>query len=178
VYGLIGQSGGTITVESTVGIGSTFTILLPKVDVGFDQQLEAPTAQAPDMGVGVVLMVEDEPTVRQFARRVLEQAGHTLLTAGSGDEALRTAAAWPGSIDVLLTDIVMPGIHGQTLAARLQRMRPDVRVIFMSGYGEDAIPAMDRLATPAAFLAKPFSAATLDQAVAREIALVRVLREQ
>jgi len=122
-------------------------------------------------------MVEDEETVREFARRVLERAGHTLITAGDGAEALRAAGAWDGVIDVLLTDIVMPGMHGQALAARLLIGRPDTRVIFMSGYAEDAIPALDRLAKPTAFLAKPFSAATLDQAVAREIAAARALRE-
>jgi CheY-like chemotaxis protein len=119
-------------------------------------------------------MVEDEPSIREFARRVLDRAGHTLLTAGNGAEALQIVASWQGSIDVLLTDIVMPGMHGQALAAKVQKLRPDVRVIFMSGYAEDAIPPAER---PSAFLAKPFSAATLDQAVAREIAMARVLRE-
>jgi two-component system cell cycle sensor histidine kinase/response regulator CckA len=176
VYGLIAQSGGTIKVDSAIGGGSTFTILLPKVAVGSRER--KPDRQVRDTGVGVVLMVEDEPSVREFARRVLERAGHTMLTAKTGDEALRTATAWPNTIDVLLTDIVMPGMHGQTLAAMLIKMRPDVRVVFTSGYSEDAIPALDRLATPAAFLAKPFSAGALNAAVAREIALARVLREQ
>jgi two-component system cell cycle sensor histidine kinase/response regulator CckA len=108
---------------------------------------------------------------------VLQRAGHTLLTASNGEEALDASSGWDGSIDVLLTDIVMPGMHGQVLAAKLLKERPDIRVIFMSGYAEDAIPALDRVATPAAFLAKPFSAAALDQAVAREIAVARVLRE-
>jgi two-component system cell cycle sensor histidine kinase/response regulator CckA len=176
VYGLIGQSGGTINVESAVGKGSAFTILLPKVAVGAKQYLE-PIAPRPEAGVGVVLMVEDEPSVREFARRVLDRAGHTLLTAGNGDEALEVAAAWQGPIDVLLTDIVMPGMHGPILAARLLKVRPDVRVIFMSGYAEDSIPALDRLATPAAFLAKPFSTAILADAIGREVARARALRE-
>jgi PAS domain S-box-containing protein len=175
VYGLIRQSGGTINAETTIGQGSTFTIILPKVGVPFERQSEPPVVQAPDLRVGVVLMVEDEPSIREFARRVLDRAGHTLLTAGNGAEALQIVASWQGSIDVLLTDIVMPGMHGQALAAKVQKLRPDVRVIFMSGYAEDAIPPLER---PSAFLAKPFSAATLDQAVAREIAMARVLREQ
>jgi CheY-like chemotaxis protein/anti-sigma regulatory factor (Ser/Thr protein kinase) len=176
VYGLIGQSAGSIHVESAVGAGSTFTILLPKVAARFDTQL-ARAPQQPDVGVGIVLMVEDEPSVREFARRVLDRAGHTLLTAGDGEEALHAAESWQGSIDVLLTDIVMPGMHGQVLAARLLKMRPDIRVIFMSGYAEDSIPALDRLATPASFLAKPFSSMTLTEAVAREITEARALRE-
>jgi two-component system, cell cycle sensor histidine kinase and response regulator CckA len=177
-YGLVMQSGGSITVRSNVREGTTFSILLPKVAVGIEQGLEDPTLQARDMGVGIVLMVEDEPSVLEFARRVLQRAGHTLLTASNGEEALEAAAAWKGSIDVLLTDIVMPGMHGQVVAAKLLKVRPDVRVIFMSGYAEDATPTRDRLTTPTAFVAKPFSAATLDQAVAREIAMARVLREE
>ena len=176
VYGLIGQSGGSINVESAVAVGSTFTILLPKVASRFDMQ-SVPTAQQPDIGVGTVLMVEDEPSVREFARRVLDRAGHTLLTAGNGDEALHAADSWEGSIDVLLTDIVMPGMHGQVLAARLMKSRPDIRVIFMSGYGEDSIPPLDRLGSPATFLAKPFSSMTLSEAVAREISGARAGRE-
>jgi two-component system, cell cycle sensor histidine kinase and response regulator CckA len=176
VYGLIGQSGGSINVESAVAAGSTFTILLPKVAARFDNQ-SVPSAQQADVSVGTVLMVEDEPSVREFARRVLDRAGHTLLTAGNGDEALHVADSWERSIDVLLTDIVMPGMHGQVLAARLLKLRPDIRVIFMSGYGEDSIPPVDRLATPATFLAKPFSSMTLTEAVAREITEARALHE-
>jgi PAS domain S-box-containing protein len=176
VYGLIGQSGGTINVESALGAGSSFTILLPKVPIGSEGPPE-PDVHEVNSGVGTVLMVEDEPSVREFARRVLDRAGHTLLTGDSGDEALRVAAAWEGPIDVLLTDIVMPGMHGQVLAAKLLKVRPGIRVIFMSGYAEDSIPALERLATPAAFLAKPFSSATLADAVAREIAKTRALRK-
>jgi CheY-like chemotaxis protein len=122
-------------------------------------------------------MVEDEPTVREFARRVLDRAGHTLLMAGSGDEALRVAAGWHGVIDVLLTDIVMPGMHGQVLASKLLKVRPNIRVIFMSGYAEESIPAIDLLASPAAFLAKPFTSATLAEAVARELPMAAASRE-
>jgi two-component system cell cycle sensor histidine kinase/response regulator CckA len=176
VYGLIVQSGGSIRVESAVAAGSTFTILLPKVAARFDRQ-PVPAAQQPDAGVGIVLMVEDEPSVREFARRVLDRAGHTLLTAGNGDEALHVAESWEGSIDVLLTDIVMPGMHGQVLAARLLKIRPDVRIKFMSGYADDSITGLYRLATPATFLAKPFSSMTLTEAVAREITEARAIRE-
>jgi nitrogen-specific signal transduction histidine kinase/ActR/RegA family two-component response regulator len=178
VHGLIGQSGGSITVASETGRGSTFTIHLPLVGKGAEAALERQVGHPPDLGIGVVLMVEDEDSVLEFARRVLHRAGHTLITAGDGDAALRAADGWTGSIDVLLTDIVMPGMHGQTLATKLLERRPDTRVIFMSGYAEDAIPTLDRLSESAAFLAKPFTAASLDQAVAREIALARVLRDQ
>ena len=177
VYGLVGQSGGTINVESAVGQGTAFTLLLPKVAVG-SGKLREPVTEPTESGVGIILMVEDEASVREFARRVLDRAGHTLLMAASGDEALETAANWHGAIDVLLTDIVMPGMHGQVLAAKLLKERPDVRVIFMSGYAEESIPALDRLSTPSAFLAKPFGSATLMEAVAREIARAQAGREQ
>jgi signal transduction histidine kinase/CheY-like chemotaxis protein len=176
VHGLIGQSGGSISVESTVGQGSAFTILLPKVGFASEEQ-DLPVPKPPDAGVGIVLMAEDEPSVREFARRVLSRAGHTLLTAGSGDDALQLADRWQGPVDVLLTDIVLPGIPGQVVATKLLSVRPDVRVIFMSGYAEESIPALDRLATPAAFLAKPFTSSTLTQAVGREIATARALRD-
>jgi PAS domain S-box-containing protein len=172
VYGLIGQSGGTINVESDVGKGSAFTILLPSVVTEPEETPELVLAPT-DAGVGIVLMVEDEPSVREYARRVLERAGHTLLTAGDGDEALRVAAEWAGSIDLLLTDIVMPGMNGQSLAAKLLKTRPEIRVIFMSGYAEDSIPAVDHLPTSAAFLAKPFTSEALTQAVAREVSSAR-----
>jgi CheY-like chemotaxis protein len=178
VYGLIGQSGGTITVESVLTQGTTFTILLPKVGASFEGPFKPSVGMPSSSEVAVVLMVEDEPSVREFARRVLERAGHTVITAASGDQALRAADAWQGTIDVLLTDVVMPGMPGQTVAASLLKVMPDIRVIFMSGYAEEAIPELGRLSTPSAFLAKPFSAATLGQAVAREIARARAVREQ
>jgi two-component system, cell cycle sensor histidine kinase and response regulator CckA len=177
VYGLVRQSGGTIQVESSVAVGSTFTILLPKVAARFEKPPPRAEHEA-ELGIGIVLMVEDEPSVREFARRVLDRAGHTLLTAANGEEALHIAQGWQGDIDVLLTDIVMPGMHGQVLAARLLKVRPDLRVIFMSGYAEDSVPVLDRLATPAAFLAKPFSSMTLTDAVARQIAEARTLSDQ
>jgi two-component system cell cycle sensor histidine kinase/response regulator CckA len=177
VYGLVGQSGGMIEVESAIALGSTFTILLPKVAPRFEKH-DGRAPHSPEVGIGVVLMVEDEPSVREFARRVLDRAGHTLLTAGNGEEAIHVAESWQGSIDVLLTDIVMPGMHGQVLAARLLKLRPALRVIFMSGYAEDSVPALDRFVTPAAFLAKPFSSMTLIDAVAREITEARALLEQ
>ena len=175
VYGLVGQSGGSIHVESALDAGSTFTILLPKVAIRSESQ-SVPAADEPDVRVGVVLMVEDEPSVREFARRVLDRAGHTLLTAGDGSEALHVATKWDGPIDVLLTDIVMPGMYGQELAAQLLKTRPDVRVIFMSGYAEDSIPPLDRMAAPATFLAKPFSSMSLTDAVSREITEALALR--
>jgi DNA-binding NtrC family response regulator len=115
-------------------------------------------------------MVEDDTGVREFARRVLDRAGHTLLVATNGEEALDVAEKWEGRIDVLLTDIVMPGMHGQVLAMKLLELHPDVRVILMSGYAEDAVPPPQQLAMAAAFIAKPFSSAALSDAVARAVA--------
>jgi two-component system cell cycle sensor histidine kinase/response regulator CckA len=179
VYGLVTQLGGEIHVDSTLGAGSSFTFLLPKVASEPDS-LDDHAIEPPEPAVGVVLMVEDERTVREFARRVLDGAGHTLLTAGNAAEALAAAADWAGSIDVLLTDVVMPGLRGPALAAKVRALRPNIGVIYMSGYAADAIgtaadalPGMSRIGATAAFLPKPFTAATLIQTVAQEIGLAR-----
>jgi CheY-like chemotaxis protein/anti-sigma regulatory factor (Ser/Thr protein kinase) len=178
VYGLVRQSSGTITLETAVGKGSTFTILLPKIATGSERGRARSAATAPNPAVGVVLMVEDEPSVREFARRVLNRAGHTLLTAGHAQEAIRAATDWVGRIDVLLTDVVMPGMHGPALAAKLSEARPGIRVIYMSGYAQDVLPVSGPPEPSAAFLAKPFTADALAQVVAREIELAFVDREQ
>jgi two-component system cell cycle sensor histidine kinase/response regulator CckA len=175
VYGLVGQSGGSIEVESDIAQGTTFTVLLPRLEGSTEHQVE-PDASPREVGAGIVLVVEDDLGVREFARRVLHRAGHTLLIAANGQEAVELAGRWEGAIEVLLTDIVMPGMHGQMLARKLLEVRPEVQVIYMSGYAEDALPPPDQLATPVAFVAKPFSSATLIDAVARAIAEGRRLR--
>ena len=175
VYGLVTQSKGQVQVESGLGQGTTFTVLLPLVP----DAVEAPRPIAVDPPVpvvGIVLMVEDDPTVREFARRVLARAGHVLITAGDGEEALAAGAAWQDRIDVLLTDIVMPGMRGPVLAAKLRMLRPDIRVIFMSGYAADALPGRHGADLSGAFLPKPFTAAGLAEVIAREVALGQAAR--
>jgi two-component system, cell cycle sensor histidine kinase and response regulator CckA len=172
VYGLVTQSGGSIHADSTPGAGSTFTILLPVV-VGNVPVPDAAPVSAVDAAVGVVLMVEDWVSVREFARRVLAKAGHTLIVAGTADVALQRAADWPGTIDVLLTDVVMPGMHGPALAAKLLETRPNLAIVYMSGYTANALVGAPALGPKAIFLAKPFTAELLLDAVSEGLRVAR-----
>lgn len=112
-----------------------------------------------------VLVVEDEESVRKLARRALEASGYTVLHAGSPLEAIEIAAQYPGRIDLLVTDVMMPDLTGRQLADRLTASRPGIAVLYMSGYAEDAIVHHGRLDPDTAFLQKPFSPDTLSHAV-------------
>src|SRR5437773_1937293 len=135
VYGIIKQSGGFIWVYSEVGHGTTFKLYLPRVQELAERasQPAQPPARAA-RGTETVLVVEDETPVRSVARQVLERHGYTVLEAPSAEAALDVATRYSGTIDLLLTDVVMPGLNGRELASRLADLRPDARVIFMSGY--------------------------------------------
>ena len=160
VYGIVQQSGGTIDVWSEPGRGTRFSIYLPGVDEPADA---SPGPEAlPRGGTETVLLCEDEPALRQLAREVLEEYGYTVLEAGDGREALDVAAAHAGSIDLLVTDVVMPRMNGRELAARLTAAR-SLRVVYMSGYTETH-PIRGR-APGAAFLQKPFSPLVLARTV-------------
>ena len=160
VHGIVAQSGGEIAVSSTPGGGARFEIVLPAaaaVAVDIDRPV---VSIAAGRGSGTVLVVEDEPAVRELARRMLELAGFGVVTAASGEEAARLFAEL-GSIDLLLTDIAMPGMNGHELASRLRGDCPQLRVVLMSGYSQDA-EALDRLlAAGAGFVEKPFTSSAL-----------------
>ena len=129
VYGIIQQSGGEIRVESELGTGSTFTIYLPQVS----EDLPAPEAVVVNeslRGDETILLVEDSKTVRGLVLRYLENHGYTVIDAESGVEALRIAAAHPGRIDLLITDVVLPKIDGHELAMQLVEARPETAVIY------------------------------------------------
>ncbi|HEX9108298.1 MAG TPA: response regulator, partial [Longimicrobiales bacterium] len=162
VYGTVKQSGGYIWVDTAVGKGTTFRIYLPRVD---EPAEEAEQLLEPDqLGSGVVLVVEDEPAVRSLVLRVLSSAGYTVLSASDGEDALqllRTSA----HIDLVLTDVVMPRLGGGELAARIAEEQPEARVLFMSGYPQDAL-ARQGVAEGAGFLPKPFSPEVLRRSVA------------
>ncbi|MGE3404679.1 MAG: ATP-binding protein, partial [Vicinamibacterales bacterium] len=168
IYGFVTQSGGEIDVVSVPGQGSTFRIFLPALvaSTAPDAAPAQPDGEAHRDGPATVLVVDDEPSVRTLAAAMLRRAGFAVIEAGDGVEAERVAAAHEGCIDVLLTDIVMPGARGPELADRVRARRPDVRVVYMSGFRDAAaLPDVER--GEALFLAKPFVGSALLAAVRR-----------
>jgi CheY-like chemotaxis protein len=165
VYGIITQSEGAIRVESEVGRGATFRIYLPRVEAAL--ALHAPPAEHRDERTGseTILLVEDEPQVRDLARSVLEARGYTVLEATRADEAMQHAERHPGPIHLLLTDVVMPGASGPELASLLAGQRPGVPVIYMSGYASETVLGHGAREADFEFLQKPFSPVALAQKV-------------
>jgi two-component system, cell cycle sensor histidine kinase and response regulator CckA len=154
VYGIVKQAGGGIALQSERGVGTAFRVFLPASAEEADSD---GTSVAPAGGRETILVAEDEPAVRELTRRILQTAGYSVLTAGSGDEALAVAAANGGPIQLLLTDLVMPGMSGKQLAQRFRTERPDCRVLYMSGYFDDVVAEKGVFRAEVAFLAKPFS---------------------
>lgn len=167
VFGIVAQSDGQIYVVSAPGKGTTFTIDFPRVPAPGTPKAAVSNATQITSGTGVVLLAEDEPAVRDFAKRALERAGYTVLPVGDGDEALQASRAWDDPIDVLVTDVIMPGMHGPELAYRIRQKRPAIGILYISGYAEDAVAGGGEFATPGGFLAKPFTADALTRAVRR-----------
>ncbi len=156
VYGIVQQSGGHIRVDSEPGRGTVFSIYLPPTPEPVRAPGTGPVAQVPRTGTETVLVVEDEPGVGAFVRRVLERQGYRVLQARHAGEALRFAEADAGLIHLLLTDVVMPKMGGPELAARLLPLRPSMRVLYMSGYALDELLDHGFAIGDAPFLAKPF----------------------
>ncbi len=165
VYGIVAQSDGRIEVESAVGAGTTFRILLPAVA---DRPSFPAAARSPIGRLGgeeTILLVEDEALVGQVARAALDRHGYTVLEARGGLEALSLAARHQGPIDILVTDLVMPGLNGRELAERLRAERPTIKVLYVSGYTEDTVVRHGVAEGTEAFLPKPFSAEVLARKV-------------
>jgi signal transduction histidine kinase/CheY-like chemotaxis protein len=161
VHAIVSQAHGEIVVTSEVGRGTAFRIYLPETDRPLDVE---PIGTARTTGSGTVLVVDDDDDVRRMVERVLRRAGYSVITATSGPDALESARAYSGSIDLLLTDVVMPGMTGQELIRELTAERPRLQVVFMSGYHQGA--PID----PRRFVAKPFERATLLTTVAEVLA--------
>ena len=164
VYGIVKQSGGHISVESEIDVGTTFKIFLPRVDAVREEDPGASDAN-PDAGNETILLVEDEEQVRIIAQEVLETMGYCVLPATNGEEALEIALQHSGPIHLTITDVVMPLMGGRELIDRLTPLRPNMRVIFMSGYTDDAIVRHGLLDDTLEFIQKPFAAFALARKV-------------
>jgi PAS domain S-box-containing protein len=160
VYGAVKKGGGTLRLESARGHGTTVALYLPRVDA-VPAAKTRPLPPPAQRGSETVLIVEDEAALRGLARRILQQAGYTVLEASNGEEALSLLGRYDGTIDLLFTDVVMPRMNGRVLAAQVAELRPDTKVLFASGYTDDAALRRGVLDNQHHFLGKPYTATVL-----------------
>jgi two-component system cell cycle sensor histidine kinase/response regulator CckA len=158
VYGIVERAGGFISVESAPGRGTSFKVYLPRVDEPIASVVTPAATAEPRRGTETVLVVEDAASVRVVTRQVLERYGYVVLEAPNGDTALRLAAKHHGPIQLLVTDVIMPGLSGRQLAGQLAPLRPEMKVLYVSGYA-------DEVESGVAYLQKPFAPETLARRV-------------
>ncbi|MGX6600575.1 PAS domain S-box protein [Micromonosporaceae bacterium Da 78-11] len=168
VYGIVTQAGGTAQIYSEPGLGTTITILLPVTDA----TPRGPELPVDTMDLGghgaTLLLVEDEDALREVTHRILDRAGYRVLVAGDGAQALQVLRAHPGRIDVLLTDVIMPGLLGKALADAVRADRPEIAVVFMSGYAP-VLAVHGTLPPDVQLVEKPFTAADLLQVLHQQL---------
>ena len=170
VYGVVKQSEGYIWVDSAVGQGATFRIYLPRAKAAVQEAAPEKENTKRSAQAGTILLVEDEASLRKLTRKSLADIGYAVLEAGNAEEAIKVATASSGAIDVLLTDVVMPGMSGGELAKKLSAEFPDMRVLFMSGYTDGAIEVRGNLKPGLVVLRKPFTRDALLRAIEETMA--------
>ncbi len=167
MHGIVQQSGGQISVHSEIGTGTTFKIYLPATC----DALTPPTpidTRARMIGSETILLVEDQPALRELMQTILERQGYRVLSAESPTQALEKAKSSAGAIHLLVTDVIMPGMNGRSLAEELRSTRPQMKVLFISGYTDDMVLQHGQLEVGMGFLPKPFSPETLGHKI-REV---------
>lgn len=165
VYGIVKQNGGSILVDSIEGVGTTFKIYLPQVEAVEISQIPPKAETEFPQGNETILLVEDEAMIRSLILRILHLQGYKLLEAKNGQEALQLASEHLGKIDLLLTDVVMPGLNGKDITQQLLRLYPALKVLYISGYPEDIIAKHGLIDAAITLLSKPFSPISLAQKV-------------
>ena len=167
VYGIVKQNSGFIYVYSEPKLGTTFKIYLPRTWETISEKAESGAKAYPN-GIETVLLVEDEATILELGKVVLERFGYTVLTAPTPGDALDIAERFEGPIHLLITDVVMPEMNGKALKTNIEKIKPDIKVLFMSGYTSNVIVHRGVLEENVNFLQKPFSLETFSKKV-REV---------
>jgi len=166
VYGIVTQAGGSAKFYSEMDVGTAVTVLFPRTTESPADAVD--DAQRASARPATILLVEDEPAMREVARRMLERLGHAVLAAEGGAEAIALSDAYDEPIDLLLTDVVMPKMLGKAVAEEITARRPDTSVLFMSGYAHPVLASQGRLDEGVHLLAKPFSSEQLEAKI-REV---------
>jgi CheY-like chemotaxis protein len=168
VHGIVRQTGGHLQVYSELGRGTTFKIYLPLLAEDASTSMTASVTLDVPRGNETLLLAEDDDAIRNLVRIALESCGYTVLVAADGEDALKVSSAYKSPVDLLVTDVVMPRMSGRELVERLSKTRPAIRVLYVSGYTDDAIVRHGVVAEGVAFLNKPFTPTTLARKV-REV---------
>jgi CheY-like chemotaxis protein len=165
VYGVLRQSDGNIEVRTTPGKGTSFLLYFPRETAEAPAAPEEKVPRVSERGGATILLAEDDTSVRELVRTMLTKKGYRVLCASDGEQAIDMASKHAGTIDLLLTDVVLPGLNGREVAERMRDARPDLRVLYMSGYTDDAILRRGVLTQRSSLIQKPFSAADLTSRV-------------
>ncbi len=176
VYGIVQQSGGWIDVSSNVGVGTSFKLYFPRIDEPSSEVAPEPSRIKGAFGDETVLIVEDQEYVLQYVKSILEAYGYRVLAAANGGDAI-AARNYSGEIHRVATDVVLPGINGKELADHLKKMRPNLKVLFMSGYTTDVIAHRGVLDYGVAYLQKPFTPGGLTTKIREVLTDARTAKE-